>query len=216
MVNQYFVKTASFLDFARLVCAFRKDPLRVYFFDYKGKKIFSTRKVLPNSILHYYTDEIKDGQYISYNPRGGLEVAEIVDATKTVSSYAPIIELDSTPFSIRSPKKIKDQFKTAKVHDLADLARLTYNPKLPEEVEPTLISFPYKKKWVIGYPTEIELLESVICFNYVEIDKEPKYPFLRYSSQEGKPIEFSNKFKHGYSFFPVVKLKQSHPIFGLK
>ncbi|MFB5610636.1 MAG: hypothetical protein ACE5R3_00500 [Nitrosopumilaceae archaeon] len=216
MVNQYFVKTASFLDFARLVCAFRKNPLRVYFFNYKGKQVFSTRKVLQNSILHYYTDDIKDGRYISYNPQGGLEIAEVVDATKTVSNYAPIIELDSLPFPIRSPKIIKDKFKSAKVHDLGDLARLTYNPTLPEEVEPTLFSFPYKKKWVVGYITEIELLDSVNCFNYVELDEEPKHPFLRYSSQEGKPIEFSNKIQHGYSFFPVVKFLQNHPIFGLK
>jgi hypothetical protein len=216
MINQYFVKTASFLDFARLVCAFRKDPLRVYFFTYKGKKIFSTRKVLQNSILHFYTDEIKDGRYISYDPKGGVEVAGIVDATTVVSNYAPIVELDSTPFPIKTEKKIVDKFKTAKIHDLGDLARLTYNPELPEEIEPTLFSFPYKKKWVVGYPTVIELLDSVNCFNYVELDEEPKFPFLRYSSQEGKPIEFSNKIQHGYSFFPVVKLKENHPIFGLK
>ena len=70
MVDQYFVQTASFLDFARFVCAFREYPLRTYFFKYKGKKIFSSRKVLQNSILHFYTDDIKDGRYISYDPRG--------------------------------------------------------------------------------------------------------------------------------------------------
>lgn len=215
MVSQYFVKTASFLDFARLVCAL-KNPLRVYFLTYKGKKVFSTRKILQNSILHFYTDEVKDGRYISYNPQGGIEKAEIVDSAKAVSTYAPIVELDTVPFPIKVEKRIVDKFKTAKVHDLGDLARLTYNPELPEEIEPTLFSFPYKKKWVVGYPTVIELLDSVNCFNYVELDEEPKLPFLRYSSQEGKPIEFSDKLQHGYSFFPVVKLKQSYPIFGLK
>lgn len=216
MVNQYFVKTASFLDFARLVCGFRKDPLRVYCFEYKEKKIFADRRTRQNSILYYYTDEIKDGRYISYDPRGGSEIADVVDTTKTVSRYAPIIRLDSLPFPTRTPKKLKEKFKTARTHDLGDLARLTYNPKLPEEVELTLISFPYKKKWVVGYTTEIELLDYVNCFNYVEVDEEPKYPFLKYSSHEGKEIEFSNKFRHGYSYFPVVKLKENHPIFGLK
>lgn len=216
MVDQYFVKTASFLDFARLVCAFRKDTLRVYFLKYKGKKVFSTRKILQNSIIHFYTDEIKDGRYISYNPQSGVEIAKIVDATRAVSNYAPIVELDSLPFPIKSSKKIKDKFKTAKVHDLDDLARLTYNPEFPEEAEYTFFAFPYKKKWVVGYITKIELLDLVYCFNYHELDTEPRFPFLRYSSQEGKPIEFSNKLRHGYSFFPVVKLKENHPIFGLR
>lgn len=215
MVDQYFVQTGSFLDFARLVCAFREYPLRTYSFKYKGKKIFSSRKFLQNSILHFYTDDIKDGRYISYDPSGGIEKASIVNSTTTISNYSPIIEIDSLPFQIKTSKKIKDKFKTIKIHGLGDLARLTYNPELPEEIEPTLLAFPHKTKWVIGYLTEIELADIVYCFNYHELDNEPKFPFIRYSSHAGKPTEFSNKFQHGFSYFPVVKLKESHPIFGL-
>lgn len=215
MVDQYFVQTASFLDFARLVCAFREYPLRVYSFEYKEKKIFSSRKALSKSILHFYTDFTKDGRYISYNPQSGKEIADIVNSTTTVSNYAPIIEIDSLPFPIRHAKKIKDKFKTIKIHDLGDLARLTYNPELPEEIEPTLYAFPYKKKWVVGYITEIELDETVYCFNYHELNDEPKPSFLKYLGHAGKQTEFTNKFQHGYHYFPVVKLKECHPIFGL-
>jgi hypothetical protein len=215
MISQYFVQTASFLDFARLVCAFREYPLRVYSFTYKGKKIFSSRKILPNSLLHFYTDATKEGRYISYDPQAGKEIANIVNSTTTVTNYAPIIEIDILPFPIKQSKKIKDKFKTIKVHDLGDLARLTYNPELPEEVEPTLYSFPYKNKWVIGYITEIGLDEPVHCFNYHELDNEPKPAFLKYTGHAGMPTAFDDKFQHGYHYFPVVKLKESHPIFGL-
>src|SRR4030065_2586337 len=161
MVDQYFVKTASFLDFARLVCAFREYPLRVYLLKYKGKAIFSSTKILSNSILHFYTDAIKDGRYISYNSQSGKEIADIVNSTTTVSNYAPIVELDTLQFPIKQTKRIKDKFKTIKIHELGDLARLTYNPEFPEEIEATLYAFPYKKKWVVGYITAIELVDTV-------------------------------------------------------
>ncbi len=216
MVEQYFVKVDNFSDFARFVCASREYPLRVYAFSYKGKKIFSSRKVLPNSILHFYTDFTKDGRYISYNAQGGKEIVAVVNSTTKVSSYAPIIEIDSLPFPIKTVKRIKDKFKPIKVHGLGDLARLTYNPEFPEESELTLYCFPHKSKWLIGYLTGIELDEKVHCFNYVELDKEPKSSFIKYSGHEGSSTEFSNKFQHGFHYLPVIKLKQSHPIFGIK
>ena len=216
MVFQYFVETGSFLDFARLVCAFREYPLRVYLFKYKGKMIFSSRKILSNSILHFYIGATKDGRYISYNPQNGKELADVVNSATTLTQYAPIVEIDTLPFPIKGSKRIKDKFKTIKIHGLGGLARLTYNPELPENMEPTLYAFPYKKKWVVGYITIMELDERVYCFNYHELDSEPKLPFIKYSGNEGKPTEFSDKFQHGYHYFPVVKLKKCHPIFGLK
>ena len=216
MVFQYFVETASFLDFARLVCAFREYPLRVYLFKYKGKMIFSSRKILSNSILHFYTSSTKDGRYISYNAQDGKELADVVNSATTLTLYAPIVEIDSLPFPIKGAKKIKDKFKSIKIHELGDLARLTYNPELPENIEPTLYAFPYKKKWVVGYITEMELDDRVYLFNYHELESEPKMPFIKYSGHEGKHTEFSDRFSHGYHYFPVVKLKTGHPIFGLK
>ena len=215
MVFQYFVETASFLDFARLACAYREYPLRVYLFKYKGNMIFSCRKILTKSILHFYTPSIKDGRYISYNMQDGKEIADVVNSATSLTQHAPIVELDSIPFPIKSSKQVIDKFKTIKIHELGDLARLTYNPEMPEDLDPTLYTFPYKKKWVIGYITIIELESPVFCFNYHELDDEPKLPFIKYSGHEGKPTGFSDRFQHGYHYFPVVKLKQAHPIFGL-
>jgi hypothetical protein len=216
VIEQHFVEVASFADFARYTCAIREYPLRVYAFKFKEKKIFSTRKILANSILHFFTDFTKDGRYISYSLEAGKETVSVVNATKTIPNYAPIIELDSLPFQIKTSKQIKDKFKPIHVHELGDLARLTYDPEFPEESEVTLLSFPYKKKWVIGYITEIALDDSIYCFNYVQLDVEPKASFLKYSGHKGASAEFTNKFQHGFPYLPVVKLKAGHPIFGLK
>ena len=206
---------ASFADFARYVCA-REHPLRVYQFSYKRKNIFTTRKILSSTILHFFIVSDKDGRYISYDPLGGKETSAIVDEITKTGKYAPIVELDSLPFPIKLTKRVKDKFKPIKVHELGDLARLTYDPEWPEDYEFTLVSFPYKKKWLIGYISKIDLDDTFFCFNYVTLDYEPTGPFLKYTGHRGGKAEFTDKFQHGFPYLPVVKLKSAHPIFGIK
>lgn len=216
MFSLYFVEVSDFKDFARYVCALRENPLRVYSFDFKGKKVISSRRVLSHSLLSFYTEIPKMGRYISYSAKGGKEECNVVNSTKAISQYAPIIHLTSFPkfFSI-NPKKITDKFKVIHVMDLGSLARLTYDPEFPDEPDLTLFSFPFKKKWLIGYVTTLDLEDTLYCFNYVLLDKEPTKPFLQYSTPEHKVPEFTDKFQHGYSYLPIIKLKSSHPIFGL-
>ena len=216
MVIQYFVEVASFADFARYVCSLREHPLRVYQFSYKKKNIFTTRKILSSTILHFFVVTEKDGRYISYDPLGGKESAAIVDEITKTGTYAPIVELDSLPFPIKLTKRIKDKFKPIKVHELGDLARLTYDPEWPEDYEFTLLAFPHKKKWLIGYITKVDLDNTFFCFNYVTLDYEPTGPFLKYIGHKGGKAEFTDKFQHGFPYLPVVKLKSAHPIFGIK
>ncbi len=216
MQSHCFVETNSFESFARFVCALRENPLRVYSHDFKGEKVFSSRLVLSNSLLSFYTKAPKLGRYISYSVKGGKEECDVVNSTKAISKYAPIVHLSSVPkiFAI-DPKKIGDKFKTIQIEDLGSLARLTYDPEFPEEQDLTLYSFPHKKKWIIGYITMLELEDIVYCFNYVSLGNEPTKPFLKYSISEQKIPVFTDKFQHGYSYLPVIKLKSSHPIFGL-
>lgn len=215
MVQIHFVEVASFLDLARFVCAFREYPLRVYAHKLHGKMVLSCRLVLSSSILAFYTDYEK-GRYVEYDPKGGRETAKVVNSIQSTSNYAPIIHLDSLPFFVKSYKKISDKFKTSKVLDLGNLARLTYDPEWPDEPKVTLLCFPRGKKWIIGYMSVIELDETVYCFYYVELDKEPDKPFIKYSGHKGAPAQFTDTFQHGYPYLPVVKLKKAHPIFGLK
>ena len=213
MVQIHFVEVDSFLDFARFVCAFREYPLRVYAHKLHGRMVLSSKIILSNSILAFYTD-YQDGRYIEYDPKGGKETAQVVSSIRSPSDHAPIVHLDSLPFSIKQYKKISNKFKTSKVQDLGNLARLTYDPKWPGDPNVTLLCFPKGKKWIVGYMTEIELLETIYCFYYVELDKEPDKPFIKYSGHKGIPVQFTDVFQHGFPYLPVVKLKKEHLIFG--
>ena len=215
MVQIHFVEVASFLDFARFVCAFREYPLRVYAHKLRGKMVLSSRLVLSNSILAFYTN-YEHGRYVEYDPKGGKETARVVDSIQLTSHHAPIIHLDSLPFPIKSYKKISDKFKTSKVLDLGNLARLTYDPEWPDEPKVTLLCFPRGRRWIVGYMSIIEFDESVYCFYYVELDKKPDKPFIKYSGHKGIAAQFTDIFQHGFLYLPVVKLKKEHPIFGLK
>ena len=216
MSEIHFVETASFSDFARYVCALREYPLRVYSYKLNGKLVLSSRRILSNSLFSFYIPAPKTGRYISYSEVNGKERFSIINSTKAFAKYAPIIHLVSLPsnFTI-NPKRIKDKFKPIEVADLGSLARLTYDPELPDEPDVTLFLFPYKKKWVIGYITSINLEDTVYFFNYVKLDKEQTKPFLQYSLQDDKDPIFTDSFRHGYRYLPVIKLKRFHKIFGL-
>ena len=216
MPSHYFVETADFESFARYVCARRENPLRVYSHNLNQKKVFSSRRVLSNSLFSIYTVSTKTGRYISYNAKSGKEECRVVSSTKSFSQYAPIINLHSLPSTfVLNPKKIEDKFTPIHVEDLDSLARLTYDPELPDESDLTLFMFPKKNKWVIGYVTSLDLEEALYFFNYVILDKEPVKPFLQYSTTDNKTPVFTDKFQHGLTYLPIVKLKDGHPIFGL-
>jgi len=215
LIQIHFIEVDSFLDFARFVCAFREYPLRVYAHKLHGKMVLSSRIVLSNSIIAFYTD-YENGRYIEYDPMGGKETAQVVSSINSTSEHAPIIHLDSLPFPIKQYKKISDKFKISKVSDLGNLARLTYDPEWPDNPKVTLLSFPKGKKWIVGYMSIIELVETVYCFYYVELDKEPDKAFIKYSGHKGVPAQFTDVFQHGFPYLPVVKLKKEHPIFGFK
>lgn len=217
MSSQYFVETADFESFARYVCALKENPLRVYSHDLNKKKVLSSRRVLSKSLLSIYTVTPISGRYISYNVKNGKEECSIVNSTKLFSQYAPIIHLTALPTKIIvNSKKIQDKFTPLKIEDLGSLARLTYDPELPDEPDLTLFSFPQKTKWIIGYITSINLDNTLYFFNHVTLDSEPTKPFLQYSNNDDKVPVFTDRFQHGLSYLPVVKLKAGHPIFGLK
>jgi hypothetical protein len=216
MPSHYFVETVDFENFARYVCALKENPLRVYSHYLNKKKVFSSRRVLTNSLFSIYTVSSKTGGYISYNAKSGKEECDVVSSTKSFSRYAPIINLLSLPSTfVINPKKIVDKFTPIHVEDLGSLARLTYDPELPDESDLTLFMFPQKNKWIIGYVTSLDLEDTLYFFNYVVLDKEPPKPFLQYSTNDNKTPMFTDKFQHGLSYLPVVKLKECHPIFGL-
>jgi len=110
--------------------------------------------------------------------------------------------------------KIPDQFHPIQVKDLGSLARLTYDPEFPDEQNLTLYALPHKSSWVVGYITPLEMDEVLYNFNYVELDSEPIKHFIKYQGNQGRDPEFSDSFDHGYSYLPIIKVKNEHSIFG--
>ncbi|MGI0003332.1 MAG: hypothetical protein ACRD91_03805 [Nitrosopumilaceae archaeon] len=216
MPSHCFVETADFESFARYVCAFREHPMRVYSHYLNKQKVLSSRRVLSNTLLSFYTKSSKTGRYVSYTEKGGKEECAVVNSTTALSNYAPIVQLRFLPsrFNV-NPKKIKDKFKPIEVEDLGSLARLTYNPEMPDEPDLTLFSFLHNGKWIIGYITSIDMDYTLYFFNYVKLDKEPSKPFLQYVASDVKEPQFTDRFQHGYTYLPIIKLNENHLIFGL-
>ena len=159
----------------------------------------------------------KLGRYISYNSTGGKEYCDIVENTKDISTYAPIIHFESEISPLDTEiEKVADKFHPIKVKDLGSLARLTYDPEYPDEASLTLYAIPQNNSWVIGYLTTLELDDVFYQFNYVELDSEPLKPFLKYQGREGREPELSDSFEHGFSYLSIIKIKNEHSIFGLK
>ncbi len=213
--SECFIELSSFDDLARYACAFREFPRRVYSQEFDGSRIISSSLTLANTLVIFFTQMPKFGRYISYQVNAGKEICEIVESTKNISNYAPIVHMESkiSPLSAKS-KKISDQFYPIQVKDLGSLARLTYDPEFPDEQDLTLYALPHKNSWVMGYITQLDMDDVIYNFNYVELDSEPTKHFIKYQGSQGRNPEFSDNFVHGYSYLPIIKIKNEYTIFG--
>ncbi|KFM20146.1 hypothetical protein AAA799P11_00222 [Marine Group I thaumarchaeote SCGC AAA799-P11] len=213
--NECFVELSSFDDLARYACAFREYPQRVYSQEFNGERIVSSSMILANTLLIFYVPLKKSGRYISYQVTRGKEICDIVESTQNISHYAPVIHMESVISPLpENEENITDQFHPIQVKDLGSLARLTYDPEFPDEQNLTLFALPRKKSWVLGYITSLEMDDVYYNFNYVELDSEPTKNFLKYQGTQGKNPEFSDAVDHGFSYFPIIKIKNEHSVFG--
>ncbi|AJW69992.1 hypothetical protein [Nitrosopumilus adriaticus] len=213
--NECYIELSSFGDLARYACAFREYPRRVYSQELDDLRIISSSFALANTLLIFYAPMPKIGRYVSYQVKGDKEICDIVESTKNISHYAPIVHMESeiSPLPVKS-KKLSDQFHPIQVKDLGSLARLTYDPEYPDESNLTLYILHQKDSWVIGYITSLEMDEVFYNFNYVKLDFEPSKHFLKYQGNLGKDPEFSNTIEHGFSYLPIIKIKTTPSIFG--
>ena len=213
--NECFVELSSFDDLARYACAFQEYPQRVYSQELDGSRIISSSLTLANTLLIFYASMPKSGRYVSYQVTAGKEICDIVESTKDISHYAPIVHMESKISSLPTKsQKTSDQFHPIQVKDLGSLARLTYDPELPDEANLTLYALPHKNSWVLGYITSLEMDEVIYHFNYVKLDSEPTKHFVKYQGNQGQDPTFSDNFDHGYSYLPIIKIKNEHSIFG--
>ena len=213
--NEFYVELSSFNDLARYACAFREYPRRIYSQKLNDLEIISSSLTLSNTLLIFYIPFSNPGRYVSYQSTSGKEICEIVQSTKDISHYAPIINMDSKISSLPiKTEKVSDQFHPIQIEDLGSLARLTYDPEFPDEQNHTLFTFPYNNSWILGHLTSLEMDETYYNFNYVELTSEPTKHFLKYQGNYGYDPEFSNNFDHGFTYLPVIKISKTYSIFG--
>lgn len=214
--SQCFVELSGFSDLARYACAFRQYPLRTYSHSHGTDRVLSSTLELANTLLVFYVPMEKSGRYVSYRNSDGVEKCNVVDSTKDISTYAPIINFESriSPLPVLEDDHA-DRFRPIKLRDLGSLARLTYDPEFPDEQNLTLFAFRYNDSWIMGYPTSLEMDEIIYEFNYIELDSEPAKPFVKYQGNKGMDPELTDTFSHGFSYLPIIRLKQAHPIFGM-
>lgn len=214
--HECFVELSSFDDLARYACALQEYPKRVYSHQFNDLRIISSTLTLANTLLIFYTAMPKFGRYVSYQVTAKSEICDIVDSTKNIAHYAPIIHMDSeiSPLLRVKSGDTTDKFHPLKVSDLGSLARLTYDHEFPDEHNVTLYTFPHDDSWIIGYITSIDMDEVYYNFNYVELDSQPPKNFMKYQGNQGKNPEFLDDFAHGYSYLPVIRIKEESCIFG--
>lgn len=214
--TQCFVELSGFHDLARYVCAFRDYPLRAYSHSHGGTRVISSTLVLANTLLIFYVPMKKTGRYISYNTSAGKEYCDVVESTRDISIYAPIISFESEISPLKTkPKNNADRFNPVQISDIGSLARLTYDPEFPDDQELALFAFEHKKSWVMGYVTSLEMDDVIYQFNYIELESEPFKPFVKYQGNKGRDPEFTDTFEHGFSYLPIIKIKEDPPVFGM-
>ncbi len=213
--SECLIELDSFDDLARFVCASREYPRRVYSHLVDGTRVLSSTLSLVNTLMILYYKMPKYGKYVSYRVRDGDETCGVVESTKDISHYAPIVHGVSDISSLPVETTSTDQFRPIELQDLGSLARLTYDPELPEEPDLTLYAIPHDESWVVGYITSLDMQDTIYHFNYVRLTTKPTKSFLKYQGNHGQDPEFDDSFEHGYTYLPIIKIKQSHPIFGL-
>ena len=216
MQCQCFIELEEFNDLARYVCALRDYPLRTYSLEHEGNRVAASTLTLANTMVIFYVNIEKQGSYVSYNTTLGKESSSIVESTKNISIYSPIINFESIFSPLKTEKEnIPDTLHPIKISDLGSLARLTYDPEYPDERKLTLYAVPNDEYWALGYITSLDFDDTYYQFNYVQLDSKPTGPFLQYQGNNKLNPVFSDSFKHGFSYFPIIRVKDTHPFFGL-
>lgn len=208
---------ASFEDLARLACSSREYPKRVYSFELDGRRVAAITMHLTNTLAVMYAPLSKSGGYVSYKIDADKEACGVVDSISNSLSCAPIIHLKSRITQLRMAVEaddIPDVFHPIELADLGSLTRLTYDPDFPEASNLALYAVPINNSWVLGYLVYLEMDEPYYEFYYIRMDAEPEGHFVRYSANSASEPEFTDRIEHGYTYMPVIKLKEEHPIFG--
>jgi hypothetical protein len=118
----------------------------------------------------------------------------------------------------------KSGYAAIKLMDIYSLAKVAAYKTIYDEPPLPLFLFAKDKTLINNSPAEIQELilgatinltetDSVSYFYYTIINEEPKFGYLRFSSQSLDQPSFSNRIdEHGYVYLKIIRLAQSHPL----
>ena len=221
------IRLEGFADLARMACAYHEHPRRVYSLDLGGTRMGAVTMNLVNTLAVMYAPLPEGGgsrekmRYVSYKVDAGREVCDVSGTTSNASSNAPIIHLQSgiTRLAVakRDAADIPDVFSPVELEDIGSLARITYDPEFPDESNLALYAVPMAGPggaWALGYVAMHEMEEIHYEFYHVVCNEKPDKPFLRYGHDGKQDPEMTDAIEHGYSYLPIIKVGEPHPIFG--
>jgi len=217
-----YVELSTINDFGRLVCALERAPLPAFSLMLNKENVFAVQTDFINGrpVIYYCKNlESKQGQYLAYRITGGLEEVMVVDCiVNPTYVYTPIINIDQFPSILmkNARKTKKSGYIVIKLKDMSSLAKVAAYKTIYDEPPLPLFLFKNKDgKIVLGATMSLNESDTISYFYYVNIDREPKDSFIRYSSQKIEQPSFSNKIdEHGYIFLKIVRLTSSHPLVG--
>ena len=206
-----YIEVESALEFSRLVCALERTPRVSFLHEHEGRKVLSVQMdLLKEKPIIYYTPIENFGHYLSYGFKMGKEDTCFVNsAADTARLYSPIVKIRTLPASLKSGNGTEEKYYPIELEDLSSLAKLSYGF---EEVPFPLFVFPYKGKWLLGVFMNFNE-EGSSYFCHVVLDEEPRYPFLKFATNNGAETSLvENPNEHGYSYIKIIKLKETHPL----
>jgi hypothetical protein len=219
-------------DFGRFVCALERTPLPTFSLSLNSDQILAVQADIVNErpVIYFVRNTIaKPGQYLAYRIIGGLEEMTIVDSVGNPSFvYSPIINVDKFPASMLKNSRIsnKSGYTAIKLMDIYSLAKVAAYKTMYEE--PPLPLFLYSKNvtvdtnldvigppFVMGATINLTESDSLSYFYYILLNEEPKYAYIRFSSQSPEQPSFSNRIdEHGYIYLKLIRLARAHPLVG--
>jgi hypothetical protein len=227
--SPYYVELYSMNDFGRFVCALERTPLPTFSLSLNLNKVLAVQADITDGrpIIYFVKNTVeKVGQYLAYRITGASEETTIVDSIGNPSFvYSPIINIEKLPSVMLKNSRIskKSGYAAIKLMDIYSLAKVAAYKTIYDEPPLPLFLFsqdgstennalPASQKFVLGATINLTETDSVSYFYYIVINEEPKFGYIRFSSQSLDQPSFSNRIdEHGYVYLKIIRLAHSHP-----
>ena len=213
------------------MCALERIPMPTFSLSMNSNQVLAVQADIADArpIIYFVKNNmVRQGQYLAYRITGGSEEITIVDCVNNPSFvYSPIINIEKLPSSMlkkNARESRKSGYTAIKLMDIYSLAKVAAYKTIYDE--PPLPIFLFSKKgsvdngphntshtFVMGTAINLTETDSLSYFYYITMREEPKYSYLRFSSQSPEQPTFSNKIdEHGYVYLKIIKLARAHPL----